>query len=166
MDVAAAGTEPAVFVVRLSPHRSLSRRGRHWALAALAALQGGLGLALSLLGAWPAALFLALTWLGLAFAFARNARAALAYEDIELDPLELHYARVSPTGARRDWRFNPFWVRLAVERHPEFGVERLDVCERRQCVEIGAFLGRAEKTRLAADLSAALARARAGRRFS
>ena len=93
--------------------------------------------------------FFAATWAGLAFAFVSNARAALAYEDLELSALELRYARVSPAGRRRDWRFNPLWVRLAIERHEEFGVERLDLLSRRTRVEIGACLGRHEKTRLA-----------------
>jgi uncharacterized membrane protein len=111
------------------------------------------------------AFFLALTWLGLVLAFNRNARDALAYEDIALSALELHYARVNPSGRRRDWRFNPLWVRLAVERHSEFGVERLDLFSREKRVQVGAFLGRGEKTRLAEDLSAALAQARRGPRF-
>jgi len=73
---------------------------------------------------------------------------------------------VSPAGARRDWRFNPLWVRLAVERHAEFGVERLDLLARHDRLEIGAFLGQDEKAFLGEDLSAALARARGGQRFS
>jgi uncharacterized membrane protein len=128
-------------------------------------VQAMLGLSLCWNGAWPSAVFLALAWAGLAVAFARNARAALAYEDLELSPLELHYARVSQTGRRRDWRFNPLWVRLAVERHEEFGVERLDLLSRRTRLEIGSFLGRGERTKLADELAVALARARRGPRF-
>ncbi len=162
----AIGAEEELFSARLRPHRSLSRRGRHRVLAVLALLQGVAAISFSRFGAWPVAIFLAVTWLGLVRAFVRNARDALAYEDIALSPLELHYARVSPAGRRRDWRFNPMWVRLAVERHPEFGVERLDFCAREKRVEVGAFLGRGEKTRLAADLDAALTQARRGPRFS
>lgn len=154
-----------LFSTRLRPHRSLKRRGIVTILALFAALQGPLGLALAWGGAWPATVFLALTWAGLAFAFIRNARSALAYEDLELSALELRYARVSPAGLRRDWRFNPLWVRLAVERHEEFGVERLNLLWRRTRIEIGACLGRGEKTRLAEDLAFALARARQGPRF-
>jgi uncharacterized membrane protein len=160
----AAAAAP-LFSTRLRPHRSLTRRGIVKILALFAALQGPLGLALALDGAWPATLFLGLTWTGLAFAFVSNARSALAYEDLELSALELRYARVSPAGLRRDWRFNPLWVRLAVERHEEFGVERLDLLWRRTRVEIGACLGRGEKTQLADELASALARARRGPRF-
>jgi uncharacterized membrane protein len=159
------GAESVLFATRLRPHRTLSRVGRFRILSFLAAIQGLLGLALCLHGAWPAACFLALTWAGLALAFARNARAAKAYEEIELSALELHYVRVSPARLRRDWRFHPLWVRLDIERHEEFGVERLDLLTRRRRLEIGAFLGRGEKTRLAARLSAALALARQGPRF-
>ena len=154
-----------LFSTRLRPHRSLKRRGIVTILALFAALQGPLGLALALGGAWPATLFLVLTWAGLAFAFIRNARSALAYEDLELSALELRYARVNPAGLRRDWRFNPLWVRLAVERHEEFGVERLDLLWRRTRVEIGACLGRGEKTRLADDLAVAWRARGKGPRF-
>jgi uncharacterized membrane protein len=154
-----------LYARRLRPQRSLSRRGRRRVLGLFASIQGTLAVILSLHGAWPAACFLAVTWAGLVFAFARNVRAARAYEDLELSALELHYARVNPAGRRRDWRFNPLWVRLAIERHEEFGVERLDLLARRTRIELGVFLGRGEKTRLAEELSAALARARRGPRF-
>jgi uncharacterized membrane protein len=161
-----APAERILFLAHLRPHRALSRRGRHATLATFAVLQGGVGLAFGLAGAWPAAFFLGLTWLGLALAFARNARDAFAYEELALSPLELRYARVSPQGARRDWRFNPLWVQLRIERHAEFGVERLDLFARHQRIEIARCLGRDEKTLLAQDLSAALALARRGPRFS
>lgn len=164
-DQVSVSADTLLYSTRLNPRRSLTARGRHKVLTLFAALQGPLGLALTLHGAWPAALFVALTWCGLALAFARNARAARAYEELELSAVELRYARVNPTGERRDWRFNPLWVRLAVERHEEFGVERLDLFAHRMRLEIGGFLGRREKTRLAEDLSAALARARRGPRF-
>jgi uncharacterized membrane protein len=118
--------EAAFFTARLFPHRSLSRRGRWRTLAVFAVLQGALGSVLCLAGVWPAAFFLGLTFLGLVLCFHRNARDAFAREEISLSALELHYVRFNRAGARRDWRFNPRWVRLTIERHAEFGVERLD----------------------------------------
>jgi uncharacterized membrane protein len=158
--------EAAFFTARLRPHRSLSQRGRQRTIALFAMLQGSLGLLLGLCGAWPAAFFLGLTWLGLAFSFHRNAGDAMAREEISLSALELHYVRFSPAGARREWRFNPVWVRLTIERHVEFGVERLDFSAQGRRVEVGVCLGRGEKTLLARDLSTALARARQGARSS
>lgn len=159
------GAEALVFARRLHPHRSLRPRGRFLALAIFALLQGVAGVWFWFLGAWPVAFFLGFAGLGLCVAFNCNARDALAHEELTLSPLQLNYARVNPRGWRQEWRFNPFWVRLAVERHPEFGVERLDLLSRGKRLEIGVFLGRGEKTRLATDLSAALARARQGPRF-
>jgi uncharacterized membrane protein len=159
------GGNAPFYARRLRPHRSLTPAGRRRLLAAVAMLQAPPALAFALQGAWPAGAFLALTWAGLALAFARNARAASAYEDVEIGALDMLYARVNAAGQRRDWRFNPRWVRLGIERHPEFGVERLDLMERRSRLEVGAFLGRGEKTRLAAELDAALAQARRGPRF-
>ncbi len=161
-----AAAEAIFFTARLRPHRSLSRRRRRTLLAVLALIQGAIGGLFGLAGAWPVAVFLGLAWLGLAFAFARNTRDALAFEELSLSTLELQYTRVNPAGARREWRFNPLWVRLTVERHAEFGVERLDLSTRGRRIEVAACLGRGEKTLLAEDLSAALARARRGARFS
>jgi uncharacterized membrane protein len=165
-DLAPDPSNAPLFSARLRPHRSLTRSRRRAAATVFALAQNALGLVFLLCGAWPVAFFLALCSLGLVVAFSRNAVAARAYEDIELSFLELHYARVSPAGARRDWRFHPLWVRLEVARHEEFGVERLDLHSRQRRLEIGAFLGRGEKTELARDLNAALTRARSGPRFS
>jgi uncharacterized membrane protein len=154
-----------LYSARLRPNRSLSRRGRGVVLALLGLWQAVAGVVLALNGAWPASVFLVLTWLALVCCFRRVARNALAYEELALDALELRYARVNPRGRRRDWRFSPLWVRLAVERHEEFGVERLDLFSRGRRLEIGVCLGRGDKTRLAQDLSAALAQARRGPRF-
>ncbi len=159
-------TEATFFTARLRPHRSLSRRGRRTALALLALLQSAIGGVFGLAGAWPVAIFLILAWIGLAFAFARSARDAKAFEELSLSTVELLYARVNAAGRRREWRFNPLWVRLTIERHADFGVERLDLSTRGSQVEVAACLGRGEKTLLAEHLSAALARARRGARFS
>jgi uncharacterized membrane protein len=161
----AAGAETVLLARRLDPHRSLTRAGRRKVLVFFAVAQALPALACALAGGWPASVFAALTWGGLAFALARNARVALAYEELEISALELRYVRVSVAGLRRTWRFNPLWVRLAVARHQEFGVERLDLLARRRRLEIGAFLGRGEKTRLAEELGAALAQARRGTDF-
>lgn len=161
----AVGADAVLLARRLDPHRSLTPIGRRKVLALFAMAQTPPTLACAVQGAWPAAAFAVLTWGGLALAFARNARAALAYEELEISALELRYERVSVAGLRRIWRFNPLWVRLAVERHEEFGVERLDLLARHSRLEIGAFLGRREKTRLAEELGAALAQARRGPDF-
>ena len=101
-----------------------------------------------------------------ALAFRANFRAARAYEDVNLTPLELQVAKVSAKGVKAEWRFHPSWVRLQKEEHEEFGLQKLALVSRGQSVEIADFLGPDEKARFAAHLAEALAEARRGPRFS
>ncbi len=119
-----------------------------------------------LMGAWPVVGFLGLDVLLLYIAFRANFRAARAYELLRLTPLELLFARISPRGARREWRFNPVWVRFERVEHEEFGTQRLALVSRGDSVEVGSFLGPEQKAALATSFSAALAEARRGPRFS
>jgi uncharacterized membrane protein len=78
---------------------------------------------------------------------------------------ELLFARVSARGARREWRFNPAWVRVERVDHEEFGPQRLSLLSRGRRWEIARFLGPDQKAEFAATLSQALAEARRGPRF-
>jgi uncharacterized membrane protein len=104
--------------------------------------------------------------LGLWVAFRASYRAARAYEELRLTPLELLFARVSRRGARREWRFNPAWVRFERTEHEEFGTQRLALVSRGRSLEVGAFLGPDQKAELANAFSRALALARRGPRLS
>lgn len=159
-------TERRIFATRLVPHRSLTRRNFRLLLMLFAAACFFSSLPFMLLGAWPIAGFMGLDLLLFYLAFRANFRAARAYEDINVTPLELQIAKVSPRGVKAEWRFHPSWVRLQKETHEEFGVQRLALVSRGQSLEIANFLGAAEKASFAADLSAALAEARRGPRFS
>ena len=88
------------------------------------------------------------------------------YETLDLTPLELVFAQIGARGQRREWRFNPSWVRLEQTVHEEFGTERVALVSRGESVEIGAFLGPDQKAELARDLNRALVDARMGARFS
>ena len=155
-----------LFSARLVPHRSLSRGQMHGLVAVFAVVCAGLSLLFWLIGAWPVAGFLGLDVLLVYAAFRASFRAARAYEDIRVTALELHLAKVGARGERRDWRFNPAWVRLEREDHPEFGLLRLALASRGQRVALAAFLGAEQKAELAGALAAALAQARRGQRFS
>ena len=65
-------------------------------------------------------------------------------------------------GRRREWNFNPRWVRLEREEHEEFGVTRLALVQRGRQVEIARFLGAREKGEFAKALSKALSVVRKG----
>jgi uncharacterized membrane protein len=117
-----------------------------------------------LMGAWPIVGFMGLDVLALYIAFRASYRSARAYEELRLTSLELFFARISARGARREWRFNPSWVRFERVEHEEFGTQRLALVSRGRSVEVGAFLGPDQKAELASRFSRALALARRGPR--
>jgi uncharacterized membrane protein len=155
-----------IFAVRLRPHRSLSKRNFHILILVFSGMSFFATLPFVIAGAWPVAGFMGLDVALLYLAFRANFRAARAYEDVRVTPIELMLAKVSPKGAKAEWRFHPSWVRLHKEEHAEFGVQRLALVSRGQSVEVGNFLGPDEKAAFATGLSRALAEARQGPRFS
>jgi uncharacterized membrane protein len=159
-------TERRIFTTRLIPHRSLTRRNFRILMMVFAAASFFSSLPFVLFGAWPVAGFMGLDVALFYLAFRANFRAARAYEDVNVTPLELQVAKVSARGVKAEWRFHPSWVRLHKEEHEEFGVQRLALVSRGQSLEIGNFLGPDEKARFAAHLAAALAEARRGPNFS
>jgi len=164
--VRAQSWDAPLFDARLEPHRSLGRRGFRLLMFGCCAISTLYSLPFYLMGAWPVVGFLGLDVLLLYIAFRANFRAARAYELLRLTPLELLFARISPRGARREWRFNPVWVRFERVEHEEFGTQRLALVSRGDSVEVGSFLGPEQKAALATSFSAALAEARRGPRFS
>src|SRR5260370_20751171 len=114
-----------IFTARLSPHRSLPRRNLRILLWLFAGASLFTGLPFVLLGAWPIVSYMVLDVALLYLAFRANYRAARAYEQFRLTPVELQLARVSPRGARTEWRFNPAWVRLQRPRPRAFRVQPL-----------------------------------------
>jgi uncharacterized membrane protein len=158
--------EAPLFDARLRPHRSLGPNGFRALMLGCCIVSTLYSLPFYLMGAWPVVGFLGLDVLLLYLAFRANFRAARAYELLRLTTLELLFARVSARGERREWRFNPVWVRLERVEDEEFGTRRLALVSRGRSIEIGGFLGPDQKTELAKAFSAALALARRGPRFS
>ena len=166
MDELSQAHDAPLFDARLNPHRSLGPRGFRALMIATFAASALLSLPFYLMGAWPVVGFMGLDVLALYLAFRVNFRSARAYEELRLTPLELLFARVSRRGARREWRFNPSWVRFERIEHEEFGTQRLSLISRGRSLEVGAFLGPDQKAELATRFSRALAQARLGPRFS
>lgn len=163
--MAEAFDEP-IYATRLSPHRSMTPRAFYVFIVAFCAAQVIFAIPFLIMGAWPVAGFMGLDALALYVAFRLSFRDARAYETLDLTPIELVVAKVAVGGRRREWRFNPSWVRLEQKVHEEFGMQSLALVSRGEAVEIGAFLGPDQKAELARDLSRALATARLGPRFS
>ncbi len=154
-----------IFRQRITPHRSLDQRGFRLLLMIFAGCCFATGIPFLILGAWPVAGFMGLDVVLFWWAFRANFRAARAYEDVVLTPLDLNVARVSPKGARQEWHFSPSFVRLERQEMEDFGVTRVDLVSRGQRLELGSQLGPQAKADFARDLSGALAVARRGPRF-
>ncbi len=155
-----------IFRTRITPHRSLDARAVRLLLTIFAGCCAVSSIPFIVLGAWPVAGFLGLDIVLLYGAFRLNFRAARAYEDVSVTPVELNVARVSAAGRRREWRFSPGFVRLERQEMEDFGVTRLDLVSRGRRVEVAAALGPQARADFARDLSLALAQARRGPRFS
>ncbi len=155
-----------LFEARLVPHRSLTRRAVRIVMSVFALVSAASSIPFVIVGAWPVAGFIGLDVALLYLAFRASFRAARAYEDILVTPLELLFAKVTAAGARSEWRFHPAWVRLDRQEHEEFGLQRLSLHSRGHTVEVARFLGPDAKARFASHLTRALAQARRGPRFS
>jgi len=155
-----------ILQTRIRPHRSLDARGFRLLFALFAGCCVVSSVPFVVLGAWPVAGFLGLDIVLLYGAFRLSYRAARAYEDVLVTPVELSVARVSAAGRRREWRFSPGFVRLERQEMEEYGVTRLDLVSRGRRLEVAAALGPQARAEFARDLSGALAQARRGPRFS
>ena len=159
-------TEREIFAARIVPYRSLSRRNFRLLVMVFSAASFFTSLPFVILGAWPIAGFMGADVALFYLAFRANYRAAQAYEDVSVTPLELVLAKVSARGGRQEWHFNPSWTRLERREHEEFGLQRLSLVSRGRSVEVAAFLGPDEKAAFARELSRALSEARRGPQFS
>lgn len=151
------GGEPLLFDAVLMPHRSLSRAGFRVLMMLVAALSTILGLVFYLIGAWPIVgllgLDVALVWL----AFRLSYRSGRLRETLELSTASLTVRRTLPSGRAREWRFQPYWLRVEVDR-PQAPDGRLTLASHGRRLTIGAFLTPGERISLAAALARALAR--------
>ena len=156
------GREPPIFSAVITPHRSLGHTGFVVLLGAVAVVSFVSGMVFLMAGAWPVFGFFGLDVLLIWFAFRVNYRAAAAYEEVTVTASELTVRQVSHKGQKREWSFNPLWVRLDREFLDEFGLQRLFVVSRDRRLAIAGFLGPDEKEDFASALSAALGEARRG----
>jgi uncharacterized membrane protein len=143
------------FSVRLLPHRSLPRKG----FIALMLLTSGVsfvsGVAFVAMGAWPVTGFFGLDVLLLYAAFRLSYRSARISELIELSERELRITRVHPSGRSESWSFNPYWVRLQLDRR-EYAADELSLSSHGKRLVFGRFLSNGEKASFAAALANAL----------
>jgi uncharacterized membrane protein len=152
--------EPAIYAAVLTPHRSLGSRGFLGVMIVLSMMSLTVGLIFWSIGAWPIPGFLGLDVLAVYAAFRLSYRQARAAEEIRLSRSALTVRRIAPDGTTAELGLNPYWARLEVDRHPEFGILRMAIAWQGHRLAIGRFLGAGEREKFAREFTAALAMAR------
>ena len=128
-------------------------------MALLCTVSFAAGVVFMALGAWPVAGFFGLDVLVLWLAFKLNYRAGRQFEVIELGADALVVTRVSPSGLRQAFDFNPYWVRLHLDETVD-GRTRLRLKLHARELIFGGFLNDEERRGVAEMLGVALAQAR------
>jgi uncharacterized membrane protein len=144
-----------LFDAILYPHRSLPPLGFALMMGAVVAVSAGIGAGFVLIGAWPVTGFFGLDVLLLFLAFRWNYRQARRAELIRLDQEGLTVRRIEPDGRQREWRFEPYWVRVGFDDPPRYDGE-LTLSSHGQHLVLGAFLTVPERLEVARALKAAL----------
>jgi len=141
----------------LLPHRSLPSRNLHLLMGLLGLVSLAAGVGFVAVGAWPVIGFFGLDVALVYLAFRLNYRTARQSETIRLADDTFTVERVSVRGERRNWRFQPFWVRgILEERHDTSN--RLLVASHGRSLVIGDFVPPATRRELAVTLRDALTR--------
>lgn len=151
------GPDQVFFDARLQPYRSLPPRGFFWMMAVLAAISVCAGIGFVLAGAWPVIGFFGLDVALVYLAFRLSYRSARQTESVRLTGAALDVERVSVRGERRQWRFEPYWLRIVFEEWEE-GQNRLLLTSHGKSLVLGVFLSSPERRQVALSLKAALAR--------
>jgi uncharacterized membrane protein len=146
----------------LSPHRSLPPRGFAALMLVVASVSFAVGIGFVVHGAWPVTPFFGLDALLVYVAFRMSYRQGRLREELRLTEESLTVERVDPRGARRHWRFPPFWLRVILEEKDEHDSRRILTSHGRSLI-VGSFLGPAERRDVAGGLKDALARWRVRR---
>ncbi|MEP3276480.1 MAG: DUF2244 domain-containing protein [Stappiaceae bacterium] len=157
--------DPPFFSAVLTPYRSLGVKGFRTLMLVLAAICTIAGTVFLLMGAWPVFGFFGLDVVLVWLAFKMNYRSARAYELVNVSAHEVYVRGVTPAGKVSEFRFNPRWARLTVERVESEGVQRLTLMHGGNGCAIGNFLNPDDRESFADALSEALARAKAGGPF-
>ena len=160
MTASAAPPEPVFFERVLWPHRSLPPRGFRLLMLGLGVMSFITGICFVAAGAWPVCGFFGLDVALLYLAFRLSYRSARQRETLRLAHDQFTVERVDIYGARRLWRFQPFWLKVVLEERRDES-NRLLLTSHGKSVVIGDFLASPVRRDLAATLREVLSRWRA-----
>jgi uncharacterized membrane protein len=141
----------------LSPYRSLPPRGFHILMLTLGLISLVVGIGFVSVGAWPVIGFFGLDVALVYVAFRLSYRSARRSETIRLADDAFTVERVSVRGARRVWRFQPFWLRVILEKRA-YESNRLLITSHGRSLVIGDFVAPAARAELAETIRDALKR--------
>jgi uncharacterized membrane protein len=154
---AAQAPAPPFFERVLLPYRSLPSRNFHLLIGLLGLVSIIAGIGFVAVGAWPVIGFFGLD-VGLVYlAFRLNYRSARQSETIRLAGETLTVERINVRGARRLWRFQPFWVRVILDEQSDES-NRLLIASHGKKLVIGDFVSPSTRRELAPAIREALAR--------
>lgn len=143
----------------LRPNRSFDRRHARWLILAVGALFLLGGLRLMAIGAWPVVPFMVVDVALLAWAFKASYRSGRAFQTVRLDDAALTVRDVSPSGAARSTRLEPYFARARLEELPA-DQNRLWVASQGRSVEVGQCLSPPERVAVHGVIDTELARYR------
>ena len=149
-----------LFAATLTPHRSLSPRGKRVVIGLVAALALVPGLVFYVAGAWPVVGFMGLDVLAIWVALTVSMRGGKSYEVVTLWPGTLELKKVDAKGAEDVLTFLPSNVRFVIDRDFNERVTGLWLKERDRRVALGVFLSTEEKLSFSKAFGTALKRAR------
>ena len=149
-----------LFAATLTPNRSLSRRGLRLVVATAAVLASIPAMVFLSLGAWPIAGFLGLDVVLVWWALSTAVENARQCEQVTLWAAQLELRQVSARGREQVLHFNPFYVRLVLDRDFNERTTALHLRTPDSDTEIGAFLSPDDKASFAKVFGTALRKAR------
>ena len=152
--------ERPIFDARLEAYRSLSRIGYRVLTALFFVMLVVHGLFWLRAGAWPVFGFMGLDFIGICVAFWLSRRSGLAAEEVRVSRTELLVRKIVPSGKSYDYRFNPLWTRLNVDRHEELGVRSITLASKGWTMPVGMILNPDDRESFARELGVALANAK------
>ena len=138
----------------------MGRRGFRAVIVMVAVLATIPGIIFFSMGAWPIVGFMGLDVGLIAWALLAHQRDGKRYEQVTLWPDQLELKQVDGTGKETLTRFNPFYVKLVIDRDFNERTTGLHLRTGERDVELGTFLNTDEKSSFAKAFGTALKRAR------
>jgi len=149
-----------LFAAKLTPHRSLGRKGFRAVVVSVAVLGTIPGIIFFAMGAWPVIGFMGLDIVLIWWAMSASQRDGKRYEEVTLWPDQLEVKQVDGLGKETLSRFNPYFVKLVVDRDFNERTVALHLRTRDRDVLLGQFLNQDEKSSFAKAFGTALKRSR------